>query len=269
MLATAKETFYVHEPMNPNFAPHYLGLQDIPYYWQITDEQETQVRAAFQRLLSGQFPQINAKFFRPERRYISRFPQAVSFRWAGYRNQRFLVKDPFMLFNVEWFEHQFGGQTVLVIRSPLAFVASLKAKNWNFDFRHWTSQPALIDGALAPDREAIEAAAAHPPDLIEQGCILWRVLTQRIHRLAAEDPRRVLCDHESLCQNPEAGFREIFKQLGLTWTSGSEHFMRQGKQAAFGDSARGDERGEAFEKRWVSRLTEDERARIQTLTSAE
>lgn len=267
VLASAPEVFYVHEPLNPNFAPHYLQIDKIPYYWQITDGARQRLRGAFTSLLSGKFPRIDARFFRLERRFISRYPQALSFRWAGYRRQRFLLKDPFMLFNVEWFERCFGGATVLVTREPHAFIASLKAKNWRFDFTNWTSQPDLMDGPLAADRAAIEAAAGAAPDMIAQGCLLWRVLTREIHRLVQSDPHRILCSHEALCRDPLSSFRGMFDQLDLKWTSRTERMLRSNRRAAFDAPSPGASTvsSEGYESQWSSRLTAEEIERISSV----
>ncbi|NBB78935.1 MAG: hypothetical protein GVY36_05745 [Verrucomicrobia bacterium] len=268
-LAAAPEVFYVHEPLNPDFAPHYLEQPDLPYYWKVTEAHEPRVLPAFQRLLSGRFPRIDARFFRPERRFISRFPQAMTFRWAAFQQKRFLIKDPFMLFNVEWFEQRFGGRVVLVTRSPLGFVTSLKARGWTFDFRHFTRQSALMDGPLVAHREAIERAAAEPPDIIEQGCLLWKVLDARIQALVQANPQRILSSHETLCRDPEAAFRPLFDRLDLSWSGRTRSFLRKGGQAAFTPSVpSGEEQDSAFDTRWAQRLTEAETTRIREATAS-
>jgi hypothetical protein len=171
-----------------------------------------------------------------------------------------------MLFNVAWFEQQFGGRVILVTRSPLAFVASLKARDWTFDFCNFTRQPALMSGPLAPHREAIEAAAVRPPDLIEQGCLLWKVLDGEIQALARANPQRILCVHETLCQDPEKNYRQLFHSLGLTWSRHVESFLHRREPAAFGPSSPQARVDKDFEHRWVRRLSDEERARIHTLT---
>lgn len=266
MLATAREGFYIHEPLNPQFAPHYLRLSDIPYYWKITDSDTPRIQAAFEILLSGQFPRIDHHFFRTERRFISRFPQVLSFRWAALRGKRFIIKDPFMLFNVDWMEDRFNTHTVLVTRTPYAFVASLKAKNWTFDFRHFTSQPALMEKLSAPDHAAVEAAASKPIDLIAQGCLLWRILNREIHRLAQANPSRILCKHEELLAAPEAHFRQLFTRLGLTWTSKTTRFLNKQQRASLDPVKPAHAANKDFITAWQSRLTQSEIERIGSLT---
>lgn len=226
VLASAPGVFYVHEPLNPTFAPHYLRQTDLPFYLRITPAQSPQFATAFDRLLSGQFPRLDGHFFRPDRRYVTRFFHAFTFRWAALRGKRFLLKDPFVLFNIRWMETRYAARTVLLIRHPCAFVASLKVKNWTFDFRQWTDQPALLEGPLAPFRTEIEAAARHQPDIVDQGCLLWNCLTRETLALADADDQRILLRHEDLCTAPIEHFQEVFGQLNLPWTPATEHLLR-------------------------------------------
>ena len=226
MLASAPGVFYIHEPLNPVFAPHYLGQENLPYYAHLPDQDAASMHAAFDRLLSGRFPALDRRFFRFERRFVSRYLHAFTFRWARFRGKRFLLKDPFALFNVGWPEDHFGIRTVLLLRHPCAFVASLKVKDWAFDFTHWTSQPRLLETFSAAEAAAVRRTAAQPPDLIDQGCLLWNCLTRRIASLAAADPGRILARHEDLCQHPLDGFRRLFDHLDLSWTSTSERFLK-------------------------------------------
>jgi hypothetical protein len=153
----------------------------------------------------------------------------MTFRWAAARRRRFLLKDPFALFSVEWFEEHFDADTVLLLRNPVGFVGSLKAKNWTFDFSEFLNQPRLMEEDLQDFRPAIEAAVAHPIGIVEQGCLLWNCLTTRILALEA-DPRRILVHYEDLCAASETKFPELFQQLGLTWTAGSAAFVERNRK---------------------------------------
>lgn len=226
VLATAPSLFYVHEPLNPRFAPHWLDLPDLPWFPRIDVGDERVFAPPFERLLSGRFPALDARFFRPDRRLRWRLLHAWTFRRAAARNDRFLLKDPFALFAVEWLEARFGVQTVLLLRHPCAFVASLKVKEWAFDFTHWTRQPRLLETLSADEQEGVRRAAAEPPGVIDQGCLLWNSLTRRTTALAAAGPRRVLARHEDLCRDPLDGFRRLFAHLDLSWTLTTERFLK-------------------------------------------
>ncbi|MCC5841397.1 MAG: sulfotransferase [Opitutales bacterium] len=261
VLASAPGVFYVHEPLNPTFSPHYLGAEGLPYFYQISPSDEEVFHTAFDRLLSGRFPRLDTHFFRPERRYATRYLHAVTFRWAALRRKRILLKDPFALFNVRWIERHYATRTVLLLRHPCAFVASLKVKNWTFDFRQWTEQPTLLEGPLASFRPQIEAAALQPPDIVEQGCLLWNCLTRETLALSKDNPeQRLLRRHEDLCTDPETAFRKLFHELDLAWTPSTQRFLL--REAVSSGRPR-----ENLLTSWKQRLDATEIRRVQTATA--
>jgi hypothetical protein len=176
---------------------------------------------------------------------------------AKIRWQRFLLKDPFALFNVAWLEKHYGVKTILLIRHPAAFVASLKVKKWTFDFKQWSDQPSLMAGPLAPFEKEILKVAQTSPDIIDQGCLLWKVINHQIQQLA-KDPNRILLHHEDLLQYPEQKFKELFKQLNLTWTKQSEQFLK----APQGLPQR---KPEDIIDNWKQRLSKEEVSRVRKM----
>lgn len=227
VLATVPDVFYIHEPLNARFAPHYLGLTGLPWFPYLDSSDNPRCLPPFRRLLSGRFPAFNLAFLRPDRLLRWRLLHAFTFRRAAARRHRFLLKDPFALFAVDWLEAHFHCRTVLLLRHPFAFVASLKRKSWAFDFCQWTAQPALLEGPLASFRTEIETAAKRPPDLIDQACLLWKCLTRQTLALTASHEQRLLLRHEDLCAAPVDRFQEIFQRLGLPWTRATEQFLRE------------------------------------------
>lgn len=258
VLASAPRVFYVHEPLNARFAPHYLGTTDLPWFPRIESDEDGKIYSSFSRLLSGSFPPVNPGFFRLDRALRWRLRHAVTFRLAALRRCRFLLKDPFAIFSVEWLEACFGIQTILLIRHPAAFVASLKVKNWTFDFRNWTRQPALMNGPLASYSDEIYAAVEKPLDIIGQGCLLWNCLARHVGYLAEQDTSRLFLRHEDLCLDPLSVFKSIFGRIGLPWTQRSEQVIEQGAAAT----------AEAISQdQFKSRLTKEERECISQRTA--
>ena len=66
-----------------------------------------------------------------------------------------LLKDPIAFFSAEWLERTFGMRVIVTVRHPGAFAASLKRKNWSFDFNRFLEQPSLMRDHLEPYREEI------------------------------------------------------------------------------------------------------------------
>ena len=111
VLATAPELCYVHEPLNASFAPYYFDGKELPWFPKIVDGQDQHYLQFFEQLLRGRFPRVNLSMFRMDRYLRYRLLHALTFRRAAWKNQRFLLKDPFALFSVEWFEQRFAAET--------------------------------------------------------------------------------------------------------------------------------------------------------------
>ena len=270
VIASSPEVFYVHEPLNARYAPHYLGLENIPWYPFIHAGNEPTFRPGFERLLEGRFPALNARFLRPDKLLRFRLLHAVTFRRAAALHRRFLLKDPFALFSVDWFEEVFNAQAVLLVRHPAAFVASLKARNWSFDFHAWTSQPALLNGPLHHDLQAVRQAAHHPPDLVGQGCLLWNALIRHIQSLRGDVPHRICLRHEDVCANPAKAFRQLFERLDLPWSPRTEAFVTRSSSSESGrseDNAFWFRDSRSVPRNWEKRLSPDEVDRIRTATA--
>lgn len=269
VIASSAEVFYVHEPLNAGFAPHYLSLKGLPWYPHIHDRNAEPFQNAYGQLLSGRFPPFNARFFRPDKLFRYRLLHAVTFRCAAARKKRFLLKEPFAVFSVDWFEEQFDAQTVLLVRHPAAFVASLRAKNWPFDFNSLHSQESLLNGPLKAFRKEIEEAVDNPLDLIGQGCLLWNCVTSHIQALAQGNPDRILIRHEDLCTDPMQGYRGLFDRLGLAWSKRTARFIRRTSFRDRRDTGDPDfwfRDSQAVAQNWKARLTTPEIRRIHDAT---
>src|SRR5690606_27364425 len=75
-----------------------------------------------------------------------------SYFLESYRksSKRTLIKDPIAIMSAEWIYKTFSTDVVIIIRHPAAFIASLKVKNWEFDFNEFLNQPDLMNSYLKP-----------------------------------------------------------------------------------------------------------------------
>lgn len=270
VIASSPEVFYIHEPLNAGFAPHYLGLSDLPWYPYICAANEDRFKAPFDRLLSGRFPKISPGFFRPDRLLRFRILHFLTFRLAAARKRRFLLKDPFALVSVDWFEQRLGVQSVIIMRHPAAFVASLKNRGWFFDFSDWVRQKELLDGPFRDFREEVARAAENPPDIIDQGCLLWNCLARHVIGLMEARPERIVVRHEDFCADPLGAFRSLFDRLQLDWHPRTQRFVRK---TSFQEGAESSSdafwfrNSQTVAKSWKNRLSQDEVDNIREATA--
>jgi hypothetical protein len=107
---------------------------------------------------------------------------------------------------------------VVLVRHPLAFYYSQKRLGWDFDFRHFLSQEALIEHHLRDEVPQMEQRL----DYAERMALLWRCLYKVLHAFGAEREAAaapwLVVRHEDLCMQPEARVRHLFEALSLAWT---------------------------------------------------
>ena len=143
------------------------------------------------------------------------------FTYSRFTSKRPIVKDPIALLSAEWLVDQFDMQVLLMVRHPVAFICSLRERDWRFDFSNFTKQSALMDGLLKGFRKEIEQAALVPPSFIVHAALLWKILYTVIEKYRARHPGWLVVRHEDLAINPQGMFPKIFESLGLKYTQSS------------------------------------------------
>ena len=104
---------------------------------------------------------------------------------------------------------------VIVVRHPFAFVSSLKRLNWQFDFGDLLSQPLLMRDHLDKFRDNMQTP---PDDVIDQGCLLWRMLYTIVDGFRETHPEFLIVRHEDLSLQPEERFRDLYSNLSLDYS---------------------------------------------------
>ena len=134
--------------------------------------------------------------------------------------KRPLFKDPIAVLSAEWMHKELNSEVVLSVRHPAAFVASIKVKDWQFDFRNFLRQEELMDTKFSLFRSEIMDLAASKRDIIDQGILLWNCIHAVIndYRIAyAHNNDWSFVRHEDLSLKPLETFRDLFKKHGLTF----------------------------------------------------
>jgi hypothetical protein len=133
-----------------------------------------------------------------------------------------LSKDPIAVFSAEWLSDTFGMDTLVMIRHPAAFTASILKQGWWHPFDHFVAQPSMMRSILADHAEMIERYAREPQPLIDQAILLWVLIHDHIARMQARRPTWRFVRHEDLSTRPVAGFRDLYAWLGLQWSGSVE-----------------------------------------------
>ncbi len=253
ILSLSKEVRYIHEPFNLDINSNSPFKH---WYEYISNDSEKIKQEQALKYLQHQFkvtPKELAKNL-----YKSRSTGEIKTYFKKYlknEHHTLLMKDPLALMSAEWLYQQFGAKVVITVRHPAAFVASLKVKNWQFNFYNWLNQNDLMEAYLSPFRDQIKAFAESPPDIIEQGILLWNAIYNTVHTLRKKYPDWIIVKHEKISLEPVAEFEQLFKQLDLEFTP----FITQNiieSTSGGNDKLKRDAKSNI--KTWKQRLTEKE-----------
>jgi hypothetical protein len=123
-------------------------------------------------------------------------------------------------FALDWLVGRFQPQVVLIQRNPLNVVSSWVELNVHgFDIH---SRPAILERYAEP-------LGVAPPshDASRLSLTAWWVglLAATLARAAAAHPDWIVISHETLCEDANGAFRDLYMKLGLTWTERTDRFL--------------------------------------------
>lgn len=222
MLAAAPHTGYIHEPFNIGIkigVTHNLSKYFFQY---VCKENAGLYELALDRALHYKYPLAHnlsklttvldaAKIIRDQGLFLLHY----------IKNDTPIVKDPIALFSAEWLSATFDMNVLVMIRHPAAFCASLKIKDWTFDFNEFLGQPLLMRAYLGKFEPEISEAAEKGKNLIEQSILLWNCIHHTISIYQKKHPEWLFMRHEDLSIDPVNQFRSIYEKFGLEFTNQS------------------------------------------------
>ena len=164
-------------------------------------------------------------------------------------------------------------EVVVLVRHPAAFIASFQNKNWRFPYRHFTSQPKLMEAFLEPYADRIREFEERRLnyDLVEGGALLWTILYDVLNQHGKIRPNWIWLRHEDLCIRPQDEFRALFKRLGLSVTPHVRNVIENTTSAsnvleASSRSTKLDRESKGLVSKWKNKLSKEEAKRIRALT---
>jgi len=127
-----------------------------------------------------------------------------------------LVKDPNASLLLKTLSRWKEAQSVIIIRHPAAFYASLKRMNWKISPKTLFLYPDELK-VMLPDW-IIGHLNDEPDSPVKQSAIHWAALNAILLQFSMELPNTIVCRHEDLSQNPVDQYRELFQKLDLSFT---------------------------------------------------
>ncbi|RDK84814.1 sulfotransferase domain-containing protein [Marinirhabdus gelatinilytica] len=219
VLATATELRYVQEPFNVAISRYKQPFTQWYKYVSVHSpaHEQDQVHNYLKKFTSLQ----------PKHLFTS-LTKANSLKGYYYAlgdiknrvTHRTLFKDPLLLFSAPWFQEKMDSKVVVLVRHPAAFIASLKVKDWQFDFTNFQSQPLLMERELSSFASEIEEFATTKKDIVAQGIVLWNILNHYVLKRGSENlPGWYFLRHEDLSTQPVVEFKKLCDFLDIEYSN--------------------------------------------------
>lgn len=268
MITASSDIGYIHEPFNPGLQISWCpGIFDR-WFQYVAEHNERFYTSAMESVVKLRFPvKANIRRARNTREQLRAFRlygNAIRHRMI---HARVLIKDPIAFFSADWIAQKFDATVIVMVRHPAAFTASIKAKNWNFDFANFLNQRLLMERHLTSFSAKIEHYATRAPDIVEQAILLWNCIHTTIRTYQRQHENWLFLQHETLASDPQNQFSKLLPALGLAYTPRVERAIRtstaEGNQIepSPGNELRRNSRG--IVKSWKGRLSAEEILRIR------
>jgi len=220
MLALSSAVGYINEPFNPFHQPG-ICVARFPKWFQYVDARNEHLfrepladTLRFRYHFAAQLKRTKSK---EDLEQLLR--DARLFTRSRLLRARPLVKDPIAAFSASWLATTFGMATIVVVRHPAAFVASLKRLDWWPPFNDLRAQTALVRDLLGPFERDIDSMAAGGGDLVDRGGLMWLMMYSTLVSFHSRHPSWIFVRHEDLARDPVRGFARLFRQMELRYTS--------------------------------------------------
>lgn len=262
VIAKAKGVRYVHEPFNIRIYRPYSPLKYTFEYLNGSPKSHQEEVRNYINSFSTLYSPYNLKKlvnFNPLRDRKHAFDD-----FNAVFADRAIIKDPIALMSAEWIDENFDWDIVILIRHPAAFVASLKVKNWQFNFRQYRDQNLLMKDFMMDYSAMIDEYIEHKKDIADQGILLWNIIHDIISYYREKHNNWYFVKHEDLSMNPIAEFEKMFSFLNLEFDNEVKKYIEESTSSeARTELTRNSIRNI---KAWKRRLSTKEIERIKTGT---
>ena len=229
ILSAPLEVDYIHEPFNPD-----CGIPGIDqkYLYLRTDSVGTsQYEQCIKKIFTYEFS-LRTGYYENDSLQKRLIKRLVGSRGPFYlrlaKLNRFrkavVIKDPIGCLMVEYLAHRFGVKPVIMVRHPVAFVASILRIGWEVDLEPIRRQPELVADYFSDDLEFLQKSR---DDRIEIIAALWRTLNKVLAIQAERNPLWCVMRHEDISLYPVETFHRLYDTLGLPWSSRVEKMIRK------------------------------------------
>ncbi len=237
ILSSPSEVDYIHEPFNPRVGIRGLGIDTYYVRPSLESEEEKRIDGFVQRVLrydykTAKFVDKNDPLFRRTVKRIVGGRGAVYLKLARANRNRevSLIKDPTAPLMAHYLSTRYNCRTVLVVKHPLSYFASLRRVKWRPYPPMLLKQQQLVEdffkGDGAPDIEPWMRQEKWSDPVLAAG-VQWAIVHHVLLEQAKEHRDWIIIRHEDLSLRPVETFRTMFGDLDLAWSDSIEAKIRK------------------------------------------
>lgn len=256
IISSSKEVRYVHEPFNMNGINSNSPIKN--WFEYISDNSDPidqqEVLDYLESFYATSFKALSKKLLAVRNgKELFRFCRGLKGRY----HKRTLIKDPIAIFSTEWIYKNLHSQVLICIRHPAAFIASLKVKDWQFDFNHYLNQKTLMEDYLGDYANDIDAFANGKVDIIKQGALIWNSMYSTVLQMEKKyNNKWLFVKHEDLSRDPMLEFSKIFNYLNLEFTDNMKTSLAKSTSSGINTKLKRNSKENILS--WKKRLTNEE-----------
>ena len=137
---------------------------------------------------------------------------------------RILIKDVNTTMALDWIAQHINPIIVIVMRHPCAVALSrFRLFKREPDLDSFLQQPKLMDDYLAP----FESVMKNARGLWQKTGAFWGASYYVMLEQKKQHANWLLVQHETLCQEPEQQYRQLFEKLNLQWTPTTNYLLNK------------------------------------------
>lgn len=265
IISSAKNVYYIQEPFNVSIE---RTNSPCKYWFEYVDGKGKDDQLKFEKYLKSFYSNLNQDYFQKtlKAQSINEFINILKdIRQKSF--QRPLIKDPIAVMSAEWIYKTLNCDVVISIRHPAAFIASLKIKNWEFDFKNFQEQNGLMQTYLKDFKYETEEFSKNRKDIIAQGILLWNIIYSTIHEYHNKYKNDwIFIRHEDLSKAPILEFEKIFNSLQLPMCENNKEWIIETTSHSNKNAFKRNSKENI--KTWQDRLTTDEIVLIKKETES-
>lgn len=150
MISESNSVQYIHEPFNIHYKGKESPIEHWFEYYSLSTSAQTE-QEVLNYLQSMYRPSLKSIFKNLIKGDVNKL--FTSDDPKGNLFGRPLLKDPIAIMSAPWLYNKVDCDVIVCIRHPAAFVASIKEKDWDFDFNQLLEQEKLMKEKLYPFQE--------------------------------------------------------------------------------------------------------------------